>query len=58
MVDFGFDLNVMVGDEVVFIGIQEDEILIVDDMVEFFGIISYEIICVIFKCVDWYWVGQ
>ena len=58
MVDLGPDSSVTVGDEVVLIGTQGDEVLTADDMAELLGTISYEITCAISKRVDRRWVGQ
>ncbi|MSS44590.1 alanine racemase [Cutibacterium sp. WCA-380-WT-3A] len=58
MIDLGPDSSVTVGDEVVLIGAQGDEVLTADDMAELLGTISYEITCAISKRVDRRWVGQ
>ena len=58
MVDLGPDSSVTVGDEVVLIGTQGDEVLSANDMAELLGTISYEITCAISKRVDRRWVGQ
>ena len=58
MVDLGPDPTATVGDEVVLIGTQEDEVLTADDMAEQLGTISYEITCGISKRVDRYWTGE
>ena len=58
MVDLGPDPTATVGDEVVLIGTQEDEVLTADDMAEQLGTISYEITCDISKRVDRHWTGE
>ena len=58
MVDLGPDSTATVGDEVVLIGTQEDEVLTADDMAEQLGTISYEITCDISTRVDRHWTGE